>query len=162
MSVNVIFSSWAFLSIWFLSSTCVCVLPGECLQLVQLSWIHRLNWISDLIIEVLNDTLSRSSNVHLLALKETVCFLQQMLIYASEHENEMWEHEKMYNGFQAKILNWKGSWALNQNIRMISKKSCNIENWINGFFKILISNCNNITFFYVFFLIKSIKISYKF
>lgn len=52
-------------------------------------------------------TLSRSSNVSLLALKESGCFLQQMLIiYASEHEheNEMWEHEKkMYNGFQAKI-----------------------------------------------------------
>ncbi len=56
--------------------------------------------ISDLIIEVLNDTLSRSSNISLLALKETVCFLQQMSIYASEHE-----HEKMYNGFQSKILN---------------------------------------------------------
>ncbi len=33
---------------------------------------------------------------------------------------------------------------------MISEKSCNIEDWINGFFKILISNCNNISQYYIF------------
>lgn len=63
-------------------------------------------------------TCSGSSNVSLLALKEIVCFLPKMLIiYASEHEheNEMWEHEKMYNGFQAKILN--GTTALTINIK---------------------------------------------
>ncbi len=69
-----------------------------------------------------------------------------LIIYASEHEheNEMWENEKMYYGFQAKILNSTTALTINikkgapnQTIRMISEKSCNIEDWSNGFFKIL-------------------------
>lgn len=51
---------------------------------------------------------------------------------------------RIYNGFQAKILNRTTALTINikkgapnQTIRMISEKSCNFEDWSNDFFKIL-------------------------